>query len=488
MYIRPNSEGVSPLRRIFSTALFALGMAGLLRAADTAPAAPSSSPSAAPAATVPAPAAATPAASPGPAASPAPAAAAAPARPDSAKAKPAAPAPARKLSKKAKAAADSAARADSLAAAKAAATADSLKAAQAKAADSARAAAAADSVRADSARQADARAKAAADSARIAAAADSAAADSAASKSKKRKRIVRETTVNTIDELKGRYRSPKKAMFMSLVVPGLGQAYVGHSWFNYARGAAYFIGDVALAYGWHYYVGLKQDREIHKYQAFADKNWRQWKYEDSVQAYKEKSKDLNQHRESYCDAVQSHSSSKGQLLYSGCLDPDKSSEYTSFKNEYRDTGTVAEVGALRAAFPNAQQFYEMIGKENEFITGWLDAPAMKMGDTAWYAVNDSGTVLLDAAGRQVFASTANQKRYIGMRAQANEYARMQAWFLGGMVVNHIVSAVDAALTARYHNKALYQSETYWYDRIHLDSRLAWDGLAPIPTVTASFTF
>jgi hypothetical protein len=294
--------------------------------------------------------------------------------------------------------------------------------------------------------------------------------------------------VNTIDQLKGRYRSPKKALFMSLIVPGLGQAYVGQSWFNYARGAAYFLGDVALAYGWHYYVGVKQDREIGKYQAFADKNWRQWKYEDSVQAYKEKSKDLNRHRESYCDAVQSRGSEKGDLLYGGCLEPDKSNQYASFKNEYKDTGTAAEVGALRAGFPNSQQFYEMIGKENEFITGWLDAPAMKMGDSAWYAVNDSGTVVLDNAGRQVFASTEFQKRYIGMRAQANDYARMQAWFLGGMVVNHIVSAVDAALTARYHNKALYQSETSWYDRLHLDSRIAWDGLAPIPTVTASFTF
>jgi Family of unknown function (DUF5683) len=481
MYIRPNSEGVSPLRRIFSTALFALGMAGLLRAADTAPAAPSSSPSAAPqsapAASAPAPASA------------APASAATPVPADSAKPKPAAPAaPAKRLSKKAKAAADSVARADSLAAAaKAAAAADSLRAAQAKA-DSARAAAAADSLRADSARQAEARAKAASDSARIAAAEDSVSADSAVAKSKKRKRIGRETTVNTIDELKGHYRSPKKALFMSLIVPGLGQAYVGHSWFNYARGAAYFLGDVALAYGWHYYVGVKQDREIKKYQTFADSTWRQWKYEDSVQAYKDKSKDLNQHRESYCDAVQSRNSSRGALLHGACIEPDKSSEYPSFKNEFKDTGTAAEVGAFRAAFPNAQQFYEMIGKENEFITGWIDAPAMKTNDSAWYAVNDSGTVVQDASGRRVLATTPYQQRYVGMRAQANDYARMQAWFLGGMVVNHIVSAVDAALTARYHNKALYQSETYWYDRIHLDSRLAWDGLAPIPTVTASFTF
>lgn len=462
------------MRTFFSTALLALGMAGLIRAADTAPAA-STAPAATstPAATTPTATGATTA----PAAvstTPAPASSPAKAKPDSAKAK-----PVKKLSKRAKAAADSTARADSL---KAAAAADSLKAAQAKAsADSAHAAALADSLRADSTRKAEA-AKAAADSARIAASADSIAADSAAAKAKKRKRIVRETTVNTIDELKGKYRSPKKAMFMSLIVPGLGQAYVGHSWFNYARGATYFLTDVALAYGWHYYVGTRQDREISKYQNFADQHWRQAKYEDSVNAYKVNSSTLNLHRESYCDFVQSTDTEKGKLLHGGCLDP-KSSEYPSFKNEYDDSNdSVAVISRLRSAFPNAQQFYELIGKENEFITGWSDAPAMKTDDTAWYAVDKDGNATKE------LATTPKQQAYIAMRAQANEYARMQAWFLGGMVLNHIVSAVDAALTARYHNKALYQTETSWYDKVHLDSRIAWDGLAPVPSLTASLTF
>jgi len=478
MYIRPNSERVPPLRRFYSTALLALGMAGLLRAADSAPATSSANAAigSAPAAQAPASAAAAePAARKSDTARPSPAAGAVPA---AAKAK-----PAKKLSKKAKAIADSTARADSL---KAAAVADSLKAAQVRAAaDSARAAEAkaADSLRADSARTAEARAKAAADSARIAAAADSVSADSAASKAKKRKRIVRETTVKTIDELKGRYRSPKKAMFMSLIVPGLGQAYVGHSWFNYARGATYFLTDVVLAYGWHYYVGTKQDREVTKYQAFADSNWRQYKYEDSVETYKERSATLNLHRESYCDYVQSTSTEKGKLLHGGCADPAKSSEYSAFKNEYDDKNeSTADVSKLRAAFPNSQQFYELIGKENEFITGWLDAPAMKSNDSAWYAVDKDGNAT------KILATTANQQAYIAMRAQANDYARMQAWFLGGMVFNHIVSAVDAALTARYHNKALYQTETSCYDRVHLDSRIAWDGLAPAPSLTASLTF
>src|SRR5690606_35725239 len=152
--------------------------------------------------------------------------------------------------------------------------------------------------------------------------------DSAQAAPKKRMRIVRETTVNTLDEIKGKYRSPKKALFMSLVVPGLGQAYVGQHWINYTRGAAYLLADVALIYGWHQYVVVKQNRQVDRYRAFADRNWRQYKYEDSIQVTP-RLDDLekrNSHRESYCESVQERQSPRGQVLYNACKNPE-SSEY-----------------------------------------------------------------------------------------------------------------------------------------------------------------
>ena len=310
----------------------------------------------------------------------------------------------------------------------------------------------------------------------------------ARTKAKKRKRVVRETTVNTIDELKGKYRSPKKALFMSMVVPGLGQAYVGQNWFNYTRGAVYFLADVAMIVGWHHYVVDRQDAQIDKYQTFADKHWTQAKYEDSIAVAPDKLDLRNQHRESYCEAVQEHATASGNTLYRACLDP-KSADYPSFKNVSNDADFKPDSMAhFRAQFPNTHAFYELIGKEQEFITGWDDADRVLMSDSAFYAMDRDGNALKDNLGRLVLATTENQQTYIGMRAKANDYARMQAYFLGGMVVNHIVSAIDAALTAHYHNKSLYQTETGWYDRLRLDSRLAWDGYAPVPTVTASFTF
>jgi hypothetical protein len=349
----------------------------------------------------------------------------------------------------------------------------------------------------DSARAADsakaAQAAAGAATTTTAIAVDSASdADSAQAKSKgkKRKRVVRETTVNTIDDLKGRYRSPKRALFMSMIVPGLGQAYVGQHWSNYARGAFYFLTDVALAYGWHYYVVERQDAQIAKYKNFADKNWSQYKYEDSTSKHFDPTtKDaLHPHRQTYCESVQEKGTPTGNGLFQACRDAN-SVDYPGFKAVHDDRGLdVDTIAARRAAFPNTHAFYEMIGKEPEFITGWMDAKGILIKDSSFYATDEFGNALKDAAGRFVLATTPDQQEYIGMRAKANDYARMQAYFLGGMVVNHIVSAIDAALAAHYHNKSLYQTETNWYDRIRLDSHLAWSGYAPAPTVTASFTF
>jgi len=75
-----------------------------------------------------------------------------------------------------------------------------------------------------------------------------------------------------------------------------------------------------------------------------------------------------------------------------------------------------------------------------------------------------------------------------MRAQANRYARMQTWFLGGIVLNHIASALDAALTARNHNRSLYETESTWYDHLHFDGGLAFDQGWPKTNLKAYLTF
>ena len=67
------------------------------------------------------------------------------------------------------------------------------------------------------------------------------------------------------------------------------------------------------------------------------------------------------------------------------------------------------------------------------------------------------------------AKSSNMDEYRSMRSKANDYADLQVWFFGGLILNHIVSAIDAAFTANAHNKTLYSEELSWYDRLHFDS-------------------
>ena len=298
-------------------------------------------------------------------------------------------------------------------------------------------------------------------------------------KASPRPRVVRETTVNTLDAMKGRYRSPKKALFMSLIVPGLGQAYTGGT-FNYARAAGYLGVDVTMGLLWHQFSVVKYDRQVTRYRRFADEHWRQERYEDQISnaGYLNITQFAlaNPFREAYCEAVQERASAQGNSYFGACKDTEDpavdAQALSNFQAANRDLSLTADSVHVRRAktFPNLFYFYELIGKEQEFVTGWDDV------------MNTGG------ADSVVAGTSLNRNQYIDMRATANRYARMQAWFLGGMVLNHIVSALDAALAARSHNKMLYQTETSWYDRVRLDGGLAFEQGWPRANLLAALSF
>jgi hypothetical protein len=296
-----------------------------------------------------------------------------------------------------------------------------------------------------------------------------------------RPRITRETTINPMDVKKGSYRNPKKALFMSLVVPGLGQAYIGQSAFTYARGAAYFATDVTLGLLWYNFSVVKYDKQVKTYRAYADEHWNQRAYEDSVSQFSSGNVDqflfdrFNPARGTYCAAVQEGtSSSTAAKFLKACQTPYDDqviNDYDAFRNSI-GSDPAAGRSARRAAFPDPVSFYEAIGANKEFIFGWDDAAG------AGYDFSDSS----------IAGTSAHRDVYNGMRQKAKDYSRMQTWFIGGIVLNHIASAVDAALTARRHNRVLYQGEARWYDRVNLDGGMAFDEGRPRTQLTASLTF
>lgn len=265
---------------------------------------------------------------------------------------------------------------------------------------------------------------------------------------------VKVSKVYGIDEMKGRYKSPRKALFLSLVVPGSGQLYVGGSTFNYVRGAAYLALEAGLWGSWYYYSVHKYDRQVSRYKKFAKNNFSASKYEEKIHDLRnslddsdEESKFVERYlssRESYCKSIY------GNAATNNC--------YAEGKELTGDQNHIAHIRGDDFSLYNSGSYYSNIAS-SAYVLGWNDVT----DETPVSALNlskNSETVPLGIS--------QNMKIYRGMRSKANDYADMQAWFFGGIILNHLVSALDAAWAAHSHNKVLYEEELSWYDRLHFE--------------------
>jgi hypothetical protein len=223
---------------------------------------------------------------------------------------------------------------------------------------------------------------------------------------------------------------------------------------------------------------------VKRYRRYADTHWSQGAYEDAAfdASAAETFADLNPYRTAYCEAVVSRNSG-GQELYNGCvnlLDPDSAAgtAYQNFKVTYDEAARfganppVDSVSRLRAGYADRVDFYALIGRYQEFVGGWDD-------------VEPNPPTYGDST---ITGTSAHRDAYAAMRGKAQDYSRMQAWFIGGIALNHIASAIDAALTARRNNKHLYEAQTRWYDRVGVDGGLAFQGGQPFTRMTARLSF
>ena len=116
-----------------------------------------------------------------------------------------------------------------------------------------------------------------------------------------------------------------------------------------------------------------------------------------------------------------------------------------------------------------QQFYELIGKYDQFSRGWDDASVNDPIDPS----NPSSILIVSTSREQFF--------YANMRAQANHYYDIAATFVSLAVVNHLVSAVDAFWSVKRHNDALHAE-------IDMHLRPTADGLVPVTVARVRYTF
>jgi len=232
--------------------------------------------------------------------------------------------------------------------------------------------------------------------------------------------------INSMDEVRGTYKSPKKAMFMSLLLPGSGQMYVGGQ-SRYIRGTFYFAEEIALISGLYYHSIYKYNKQVKKYEGFADNNFSVSKYEIAMNDIYDSSdpdalKNLyGDERNEYCKAFY------GNDGFKPCVDKFGTNTGANGEPSYPNDDTPKY---------DETAYYRIIANEH-FVPGWKDS--------------------------------ANYDEYIAIRKKANNLADRQAIFLGIIILNHVVSAIDAALSANAHNSSLYEEKLSFWDRMRLGS-------------------
>ena len=203
------------------------------------------------------------------------------------------------------------------------------------------------------------------------------------------------------DDFPGK-KSPYLAAGLSLILPGLGEYYVGdHIW----RGMIFTGLEIGLWLERNNYLNRENDSMVSFY-AYTDAHWHRPKYGkfmDSVIAT-----DTSVH------VPNTDPNDKGSInQHEGILD--------SLTTYYSDPNIKDWTHRLDAF--GDQQYYELVSKYIQYLPGW-EQP------NQWH----------DAAV---------------MRANMNYQDEIASIFLYGIIANHILSAIDAAILAVDHNSQIH---------------------------------
>ena len=227
------------------------------------------------------------------------------------------------------------------------------------------------------------------------------------------------TGPNIQDESKGSpmpsHKSPWLAGGMSLVIPGSGEFYAESYW----KAALFFVLDVA-AWTLAYTYDKKGDQQTDSFQDYANQNWSVVQYAQYTQDH------LVQPGKVYNWRVPG---TEGMSTFDR---PWIQVNWSEINRMERDIG-----GYYSHTLPpyNEQQYYELIGKYPQFNQGWRDAN-LSLG-------SDYETIKSNLTPMFTY--------YSGERGTANDYYANATTWVTVALINHILSAADAAWSAGQYN-------------------------------------
>jgi hypothetical protein len=239
-----------------------------------------------------------------------------------------------------------------------------------------------------------------------------------------------ENTLSAASRKELKSKSVGVAAALSLLVPGAGQIYVGDN----VKAVPFFLADVA---GWATYFGFRsqgKDREK-EYQAFADAHW-----------------DISGYIGFLIDSLGITSGSDFDQVVTPY------SRQDSIVNLVIPAGFIfshhvpTREGESPSNFEKNFEYYESIGKYDQFFAGWDDPYLFR-------------------------------RTYLDMRSNANSSFSKSKIGLAISLVDRMVAAVDAALSAQRYNKKLDKSR-----ELKIGFRVTRYNGARMPKLTAVYKF
>ncbi len=219
-------------------------------------------------------------------------------------------------------------------------------------------------------------------------------------------------------------KSPWLAAGMSLVVPGAGEFYAESYWKS-ALFLAVEVGAWVLAYQYD----RKGDRQTDFFQNFANQHW-------SVVQYAQYTIDnlVDPSKRPYYEQ-------NVFLPGTGGLPPWQRVNWDVLNAMEREIG-----GFYSHTLPpyGEQQYFELIGKYPQFNQGWDDANLTLPPDYFVIKAN----------------LTPRYLYYSEERGKANDYYRNATTFVTVALINHVVSAIDAAWSTSSYNRAVAEGTVH----------------------------
>ncbi|HLX11438.1 MAG TPA: hypothetical protein VKS81_01370 [Bacteroidota bacterium] len=252
----------------------------------------------------------------------------------------------------------------------------------------------------------------------------------------------------------GGRKSPWLAALFSAAVPGAGELYTG-----YYLKAGVFAGVEVLSWLEYFHYNSKGDNQTLFFEAYANQHYSvvqylRWTY-DNAGVLSEGQVDPANY---YAGADTLHLTKP----------PFDNVSWVKLHNLEDAIEAGGANNGYTHEFPyyNQQQYYELIGKYDQFSAGWDDANLN--------AITSSD---LPIGSR----SAGEQQYYANLRADANHYYDIAITYESVAVINHILSALDAYWSATRYNAALHAE-------LKVNVIPTSYGLAPQPTANFRYDF